>query len=627
MKLHRIIVGLLVGILLLRVATLVSADDPDDKLAIDMPTPVSTPSLHTLDSFVPVPIEEGQEFLDRAKVSVTQLEFAEDSPSMVPAVPPETETPLTIESLPTDKQSIGPGGALIPAEFNIESGLGSIGHNNLNNQGIEASATTIIVTEDFESNFSPGGGWSRTAAPVWDDVPCFPAEPGFVPGGGSGTGSAWAADNFTDPANCNAVIYQNNMESWLTYGPFSLADAQSAYLEFFFRIVSESCNPITNCDYLFWGASTDDVNYFGERVAGTHTSGPFSNGHNFASFNLDNWLGEPQVWIGFLFKSNGSITAQGPFIDLIKLRKNSDPATYLTNENFDIAEFPNVDWESIDVGGSGHQWDDVAFMLQGPDCPSHSGLWSIWPADEGPNGLNPCQGDEYPNNMRSWMIHGPFSLEGANEAWIDFYFRNKSEPGFDFLFWGVSTNNNNFFGDLITGDQTQGPHDNGYNLMRLDLSNVFTLGDLRGQSQVWLGFLFDSDVSNIIDPPFQGPFIDDVMITVEGLQSGAPSSNDVYLPIIMKPGSSAFPKTNLFVFNDNASGQINFYKVYNAKLNGVPIGNLTCPPIPAKQTVSCGTLDAGTYFLEFQSSNPNCTLQATKSLPAGNHTRTARCPS
>ena len=224
-------------------------------------------------------------------------------------------SPPTVETLATGRLSVGPGDTLLPAEFDKASGeiipyppnstnnssMSGIVGDDLSNQDVGTSASTIVVTEDFETGFSDGGLWSRTASPTWGDVPCFPAEPGFV-SGSAGTGSAWAADDFTDPADCNAVTYQNNMASWLIYGPFSLADAQLAYLEFSFRIISESCVPITNCDYLFYGASIDGSNFFGNRVAGTYTSGPFANGHNFASLNLSdvptlgNLLGQPQVW-------------------------------------------------------------------------------------------------------------------------------------------------------------------------------------------------------------------------------------------------------------------------------------------------------------------------------------------
>jgi hypothetical protein len=124
--------------------------------------------------------------------------------------------------------------------------------------------------------------------------------------------------------------------------------------------------------------------------------------------------------------------------------------------------------------------------------------------------------------MRSWLIYGPFNLSGASEAWIDFYFRNASEAGFDFFFWGVSIDGTNFYGTDISGTYTSGPYGNGYNLMRFDLSNVFTLGNLRNKPVVWLAFVFDSDVI-ITD---QGPFIDDVSIVIE--------TNNVFLPLLIK---------------------------------------------------------------------------------------------
>ena len=138
----------------------------------------------------------------------------------------------------------------------------------------------------------------------------------------------------------------------------------------------------------------------------------------------------------------------------------------------------------------------------------------MWPADDGANGLDPCKPspDVYPNDMISFLIHGPFDLTGASEAWVDFNFRNMSEPSYDFFCWGASVNGYQFYGPACnSGAYIFGPHRNGYNLMRFNLANVNTLGDLRGAPDVWLAFIFASDYSY----GYQGPFLDDVRVAVE----------------------------------------------------------------------------------------------------------------
>ena len=136
----------------------------------------------------------------------------------------------------------------------------------------------------------------------------------------------------------------------------------------------------------------------------------------------------------------------------------------------------------------------------------------MWPADDGADGLDPCfAGDDYANNMDSWLVHGPLDLTGASEAWVDFFFRNESQLGPDTFAWMASTNGIDFSGFEISGDLTAGPHNNGYNLMRFDLSSVPFVGDLRGEPEVWLAFAFQSDGSIT----GQGPFLDDVSVTIE----------------------------------------------------------------------------------------------------------------
>lgn len=612
MKLYKNLAILLTSVLLFGLATLTSTHSPTSARA-------SPPGKGGFD---PVPIQAGRLDLDSSTGSVVQAELAEDA-SLVSAAPAEetapavkrddpAPTPIRLTASGGKTFKIVPNSVIAPHDLLL---IGSPTQNDLTGQEIDATGSTSITFEDFESSF-PTGLWTRSGTHQWDDVNCLPV---------AGSRSAWPAADVANP--CNGANYPNNMDSLLKYGPFSLADAQSASLDFFFRMVSESCTPIIACDYLFWGVSTNGTNFFGDFAAGDYTGGPFPNGYNFASLDLSYLAGESQVWIGFAFVSDGSFVAQGPFIDLISLRKNSDARTYLTYEDFEVTEFPNPTWESFDLDGTEngeYYWDDVSVVGQGgSSCPPRSGDWSIWPADEGADGLNPCAGDDYANNMISWMIHGPFSLADASEAWVDFYFRNQSEVGYDFLFWGASSDGFTFYGPPgNTGTYVQGPHDNGYNLMRLNLSNVPDLGDLRGQPTVWLAFIFESDSSNIIGgPPFQGPFIDDVSVVVERT-----AFNELFLPIVFKIPQPTIPKTNLFI-NNQTGGVITNYKVLNPKLNGVSIPDIICANIPAGATrFDChATFDTGTYGVSSTNTcNPPTTTGQVTFNP-GDDVRLIRC--
>lgn len=305
----------------------------------------------------------------------------------------------------------------------------------------------------------------------------------------------------------------------------------------------------------------------------------------------------------------------------LTLPQVSAASTFIVKyEDFEGA-FPN-NWEFIDANGpnGGEQlWTDV-------DCFAHAGYWSGWPAGwDGANGVNPCSPDfaAYPNDVNSWLIYGPFSLVSAESPIFGFYIRMEAElcdpiSSCDFLFWGASTDGSDFGGFITSGSRT-GSYGNGYDIETLDLSNVPFKGNLIGQPEVWIALQFKSD-SSITD---SGPFIDDVLLYYE-TPASAPDSGLVFLPLIIKSPQPVTPKTNLYVYN-NTGGQISYYRVFNSKLNGAPIPDVTCTNIPAGATQFCGTLDSDTYRLKFE--GQRCSLQATRLLEVGDHTREARCPS
>jgi hypothetical protein len=100
------------------------------------------------------------------------------------------------------------------------------------------------------------------------------------------------------------------------------------------------------------------------------------------------------------------------------------------------------------------------------------------------------------------MTYGPFSLVGATDAKLDFYRWLNTESGYDYVGWLASVNDSNYYGYQTSGDQRTWTSQN------FDLKNVPTLGNLCGQSQVWIAFVFRSDISN----EFEGAYVDDVVL-------------------------------------------------------------------------------------------------------------------
>ncbi len=166
----------------------------------------------------------------------------------------------------------------------------------------------------------------------------------------------------------------------------------------------------------------------------------------------------------------------------------------ILNESFD-GLFPAPGWDRW--GSAGYKW--------GPrDCRAHSGLMSAWCVGEGLSGSLLSCGADYPTNVGTVMVYGPFSLQDATAAKLTFWTWSITEYGYDTCFFGASVD-----GEAFGGTRISGRLDSWTNL-ELALNNVPALGNLLGHSQVWIGFFFDSDYSTSAP---EGWYLDDVRVT------------------------------------------------------------------------------------------------------------------
>jgi hypothetical protein len=130
----------------------------------------------------------------------------------------------------------------------------------------------------------------------------------------SGSWSGWPAGGCADGLDPNFDLYANNMDSWATYGPFSLAGRKKANLSFRFWNESE-----VDFDFFYWCASPNGVDYYCKSRSGD------SNGWINVKLNLKkvpgygSFLGDSSVWIAFVFQTDGSVVDDGPFVDNVKL--------------------------------------------------------------------------------------------------------------------------------------------------------------------------------------------------------------------------------------------------------------------------------------------------------------------
>ncbi|HEX9921704.1 MAG TPA: hypothetical protein VGD99_03500 [Anaerolineae bacterium] len=587
MKVYKRVIWLMMGVLWLGLSPVISQADPPSP-------PAQTPPATRPDE-ESISIRPASAVLDFTRANNAGLSLVSDRDLLPkPGISGQLAPPnpiivaehdgTTFKVTTNSTQMIGPNGRA--------SAIGPASSSQILAEDFEGSVGPPWV--NYDNNEATGGLYS------WAKEPCFSAT-GF-PLGSFGTSSMWVAGTGdTDLNPCSGGKYPDNLDAWLVYGPFSLADANSAFLDFYFWLD----NGGDNDDFLFWGVSLNadpftSATFHGEMVSGVHNDGPFINsssgGHNFVSLDLTqvptlgDVTGQDQVWLGFRFFSDGDgATGQGAFIDSVSVRKNSGLKQEIIVEDFDPDVFPTgyVSWlgdDNNESTGGEARWGSA-------DCLPRSLSMSMWAARDGANGLDPCAGSvNYPPNMDSWLIYGPFSLENASEAWVDFYFRNDSEPGGDFITWFASTNGTNYHGFGISSTFTSGPHNNGYNRMQLDLSNVPILGDLRDQPTVWLAFIFNSDGNATVG---EGVFIDDVSVVMidQGIDQGL--NTNVFLPLLIR--SEPVPVGGLMFVNDTGHPVIIQLIGYGTRTFPATMGPQTWDNIPAGvyDWLASGTCPAG----------------------------------
>ena len=135
------------------------------------------------------------------------------------------------------------------------------------------------------------------------------------------------------------------------------------------------------------------------------------------------------------------------------------------------------------------------------DCRSQEGSSSIWPAGDREGAATPCV-DNYPNDVNSWLVYGPFDLSGATAAQVTFQRWQRTESDYDFFEWRASVDGAKFYGWKSSG------YSEGWGGVTFDLTDVGVLGNLCGEPQVWVAFVFTSDDS----VTYEGVFLDDVVV-------------------------------------------------------------------------------------------------------------------
>lgn len=166
-------------------------------------------------------------------------------------------------------------------------------------------------------------------------------------------------------------------------------------------------------------------------------------------------------------------------------------------ENFEGA-FPG-NWLLLDGDGAAN--GDYTWAKR--DCLFNAGAHAGWAVGGGANGSALSCWSDYPANAESWMLFGPFSLVGATNARMDFKAWVNTELDVDGVCAYASADAVQFHGICASGNS------GGWTDGSLDLTDIYMLGDLTGEPDVYVAFLFVSDAVNTFA---MGALVDDIVL-------------------------------------------------------------------------------------------------------------------
>jgi hypothetical protein len=158
---------------------------------------------------------------------------------------------------------------------------------------------------------------------------------------------------------------------------------------------------------------------------------------------------------------------------------------------------------------------------------------------------------DYPDDVLSWMVYGPFSLSDAIAAELTFQLWLNAERDYDLFYYMASIDGEEFYGPPGLSGSTDE-----WTAVTLDLTAVPELGNLAGQPEVWIAFVFASDFAVHYS---DGAHVDDVLVrkwvgaaetpTATATPSATPTTIHfgVYLPVVKRrtpvPTLGATPTT------------------------------------------------------------------------------------
>lgn len=166
-------------------------------------------------------------------------------------------------------------------------------------------------------------------------------------------------------------------------------------------------------------------------------------------------------------------------------------------------------WRSTDFSST----DGGEYLWGQRDCKALSGGHSLWAGGGGLDGGSLACGETYADNLLTWLRYGPIDLSQVTDAelqfslWADVEGNEQGPILIDKISWLASIDGSTtYYGYSSTGQTGDWIPE------RLNLSSVPGLGDITGEPEVYLGWVFDTDGSNPIN--YEGAFADDAALWV-----------------------------------------------------------------------------------------------------------------
>ena len=174
---------------------------------------------------------------------------------------------------------------------------------------------------------------------------------------------------------------------------------------------------------------------------------------------------------------------------------------------FEKTTWPGA-WKVADTDGTKNgEYEWIA-----ASCNVYAGTFSGMAIGGGVDGMPLSCTDNYPNNARSWITYGPFSLEDAIGAIVEANVWVYTEPYNDELCIVASTDAQHYDGVCVSGNS------GGWVNEQLDLSSVYRVGSLLGRSNLYIGFAFVTNAS--VTRPYGGVYVDNITMRKNVMEPG-----------------------------------------------------------------------------------------------------------